>query len=144
MFIKKISHSISGTSMIIISNEPLMPQWMKYLPIGSCLICSLVKHFGDKNDLFTGDSLFTLFDEFPVTSNFTWGTECDASFSTGFGSGFGSGFTKVDKLQLVRLSLTGSFFDPSSSLDESMELEPSEPLSLELSSFSFGNEGLRN
>lgn len=96
------------------------------LPLNSFFICSRFKHFGDANEVsFVEDkSPFELFENSPVDSSLTWGTECDENFSTGFGSGF----TNDDKLHV-----TVSFLDPSS-LDESMELDSaSVPLSLELS-----------
>lgn len=93
------------------------------LPIGSCLICSLIKHFGDTNKLADFLSTFAVpFDVSAFGSDLTAGTGSD---------GFGSGLTNVDRLQLV-LSIFDSFFEPSS-LDESTELDASEPLSLELS-----------
>lgn len=94
-----------------------------YLPIGSFLICSLVKHFGEINGILFESSLIEFFD---APSAISRGTICD------FSIGFGSGFTNDDKLQVVKLSDTGSFLEPSS-LDESTELVASDPLSLELS-----------
>lgn len=63
-------------------------------------------------------------------------------FCAALSIGFGSGLTNEDKLQFVKLSITGSFLDPSS-LEVSIELDASEPLSDELSlSFSLFEECL--
>lgn len=70
--------------------------------------------------------LFKTFESSSAISVLSRGTTND------FAIGFGSGFTNDDKLQVVKLSDTGSFLEQSS-LEESTELVASDPLSLELS-----------
>lgn len=97
----------------------------------------MVKHFGDRNGIFFVSFSFKLFGISPAISVLLRGT----AFNTDFSIGFGSGFTNDDKLQVARLSETGSFLEPSS-LEESAELVASDPLSLELS-FSLSLRGLK-
>lgn len=104
-----------------------------YSPFDS-FFCSLVKHFGDRNGILFVSFVFILFDASSAISILSRGTTCD------FSIGFGSGLTNDDRLQVVKLSEAGSFFEPSS-LEESTELVASDPLSLELS-FSFSLFGV--
>lgn len=111
----------------------LLKHEISFSPIDSCLICSSFKHLGD---LFCNDFLVDA-DSFELAlsfgSDFDWGTVSDGNFSTGL-----TGLTNVSRLQCI----VGSFFVPSS-LDDSSEVELSDPLPLALS-FSLVGDGLQN